>query len=258
MPFVLSGMSPSPPEGCERLGWDSNFFGLPIARVTRRRITRFELASVVNWAEDASVDCVYFLADAEDPESIRAAEGNGFSLTDVRVSLERSAPAPSGQAGDASLRLATLADIERLASIARVSHRNTRFHRDARFDPARADELYAVWIDRAVRGELANAVWVVDTGTGPAGYLAMSCEGERASIGLVAVDPSCRGRGLGERLVQRAMRWAAEEGAARISVITQGHHAPAVRFYERAGFEVQRVELWYHYWSRRPSTAGSQ
>ena len=137
-------MSRSAPSIWERLPWDSDFFGVAIARVPQPRATAGDLASAVRWADATATDCLYFLADADDPDSVRAAEENGFSLVDVRVTLERIV-APGATAGDdADVRLATLDDLPRLASIARTSHRNTRFHRDKHFDARRADEMYAV------------------------------------------------------------------------------------------------------------------
>ena len=189
---------------------------------------------------------------------MRAAEENGFSLVDVRVTLERGVPTAAAGEGDAGVRRATLADLPRLASIARRSHRTTRFHRDPLFDARRADEMYAVWIERAVRGELAHVVWVVDRGEGALGYVAASRDSAGSSIGLIAIDASCRGLGYGGRLVRTALRWATGEKLTRMSVITQGHDAASLRFYESSGFAAQRVQFWYRYSSRRRSTAGSQ
>jgi dTDP-4-amino-4,6-dideoxy-D-galactose acyltransferase len=257
MRSVHSAMSPSPPD-VYRLPWDSEFFGVAIARVTPSRIAAADLASVTRWADEAGIDCVYFLADPADRESVSGAEGSGFSLVDVRVTLGRDVSRGAGAVDDPAVRPARPEDTLALREIARVSHRTTRFHRDARFDPERADEMYAVWIERAVAGELAQAVWVVDAGFGPLGYVTASREGACAAIGLIAVEPGSRGRGYGERLVRAALTWAGEQNAARMSVVTQGHEAAAIRFYERSGFTTQHVQLWYHYWPRRRSTAGSQ
>jgi dTDP-4-amino-4,6-dideoxy-D-galactose acyltransferase len=250
MPFVHSGMSPSAPDTWERLPWDSAFFGIEIARFTETRATADDLASAIRRAGQRSIQCLYFLADADDPESVRAAEENGFRLVDVRVTLDRSVPADAAAAhADDGIRPATPTDVPRLISIARVSHRNTRFHRDVRFDAQRADELYAVWIERAVSGALAHAVWVVDAGAGPLGYLAASRDGTRSSISLVAIDSSHRGLGYGERLMRTALGWSGAQGLNRMTAVTQGHDAAAVRFYERSGFTVQQVQFWYHFWT---------
>ena len=251
--------------GWERRPWDSAFFGVAIAQIAAGRTTAGELAAAVAQANDASVECLCFLADADDQESVRAAEVNGFSLMDVRLTLEcavdatssalarrsreaKAALARRSREAKAAIRPAAPGDLPPLVALARTSHRNTRFHRDVRFDPARSDDLYAVWVERSVKGELADAVWVVDVDEAPSGYITASRGPAGASIGLVAVDEAYRGRGYGDQLLRTVLDWAAAQGIPRVSVVTQGRSAPAVRFYERAGFATSLIQLWYHRW----------
>lgn len=50
------------------------------------------------------------------------------------------------------------------------------------------------------------------------------------------VEPAARGRGLGRGLVERALAWASEQGAARVELwITETNQA-ALRLYESCGF----------------------
>jgi dTDP-4-amino-4,6-dideoxy-D-galactose acyltransferase len=253
-----------------RRPWDSEFFGVAIGQVGVSRVTAPDLAAIVDQARADAVECLYLLVDAADRDSIAAAEGSGFSLTDVRLTMGRSvnaggpAGAPAGAAAGArtaarsadAIRAARAGDIVPLKALARVRHRNTRFHRDRRFDPARSDEMYAVWIERSITGELADVVWVVDVDGAPRGYMTMVKReagaggvGEAAAvIGLVAVAEEYRGRGYGDRLMNAALEWSATQGLARACVVTQGTNPTSVRFYERAGFAVSRVELWYHRW----------
>ena len=231
--------------------WDSAFFGVSIAQIATNRSTPEELARAVRDADDASIDCLFFLADAGDSESLRGAEANGFALVDIRLTLECAVETASRKMEECgSIRPARLEDLPELMALARVNHRNTRFYRDRHFDRARCDELYAVWIERSVSGALAEIVWVVDVDAAPRGYLTLSGGSDAATIGLVAVDAAYRGRGYGDRLLHAAVRWASDRGLPRISVVTQGHSAAAVRFYQRAGFTASLVQLWYHRWLR--------
>lgn len=50
------------------------------------------------------------------------------------------------------------------------------------------------------------------------------------------VLPGHRGRGTGSLLVEHACRWAAAEGIARITLLTDGDNEGAHRFYESRGF----------------------
>lgn len=229
--------------------WDSGFFGRRLAQVTGHQATAPDLEAAIEQARAASVECLYFLADAADRDTVRAAEATGFSLVDVRLTLERIvANGGAASTPDAAIRPARLEDLPLLSALARTSHRNTRFHIDPHFDPQRSDEMYVVWIERSVRGELADAVFVADADGAARGYITVSGGDAASSIGLVAVEAAYRGRGLGDRLLRAAVQWTAARGLGRVSVVTQGRSAPSIRFYERAGFTTSLVQFWYHRW----------
>jgi len=72
---------------CERLEWDSDFFGRPIGRIRGNRADAARIAEAKLRAREQAIECLYFLA-AWDPPTIRAAEEHGFRLADIRVTLE--------------------------------------------------------------------------------------------------------------------------------------------------------------------------
>ena len=55
----------------------------------------------------------------------------------------------------------------------------------------------------------------------------------------VALDPACRGRGVGTRLLRAMLRLLADEGYPAVSLSVQKAN-PAVRLYRRLGFRVVR------------------
>ena len=93
----------------------------------------------------------------------------------------------------------------------------------------------------AVRDEVGKVIgfcWCVlyDPGTG--------LEGEVAEV---YVDAAHRGRGIGEALVDRAVRLFRERGVTLAYVWTRPDNEAAVRLYRSAGFEPNRqvVLTWY-------------
>lgn len=54
-----------------------------------------------------------------------------------------------------------------------------------------------------------------------------------------ALDPACRGRGVGTRLLRAMLRLLADEGYPAVSLSVQKAN-PAVRLYRRLGFQVVR------------------
>jgi ribosomal protein S18 acetylase RimI-like enzyme len=230
---------------CEYLEWDSQFFGLRICRFTQHRLTREASTAVRRWCESNRIDCLYFLADPGDGETASLAHGDRFQLVDVRVTLGcrpgHPEPAPA-------VRPFQPTDAARLRSIARVSHRHSRFYQDARFPKGRVDALYETWIDRSFSG-WADTVLVAESEGVPAGYV--SCHlapPSSGSIGLVAVAQDYQRRGLGRQLIDASLEYFRQHGVERATVVTQGRNIDSQRLYQRSGFLTQSVQLWYHCW----------
>ena len=67
-----------------------------------------------------------------------------------------------------------------------------------------------------------------------AGVAGLEIYGSNALLRSVAVVPSLRGQGLGQRLTQDRLKWAADHGIKRVYLLTMD----ARGYWERFGFEV--------------------
>jgi len=85
--------------------------------------------------------------------------------------------------------------------------------------------------------------WTVDGAL--SGVALLAFRGERAWIGGLGVVPEYRGRGFAQRYLDETLEIARASGAATVELEVLKHNAPAVRLYERAGFEtVDEVVVW--------------
>ena len=75
-------------EPCQFLQWDSDFFGFQIARVFDRHLSATDLGTIFTWCDANSVDCLYFLADSDDADTIRLVEEHSFHLVEIRITYE--------------------------------------------------------------------------------------------------------------------------------------------------------------------------
>jgi dTDP-4-amino-4,6-dideoxy-D-galactose acyltransferase len=265
---------------CEYLQWDSDFFGLRIARVNGNRLSPARAAAISEWCVSNRIDCLYFLADAGDQETVKLAERDGYGFVDVRVTLgqgsgargqgsvkgwqapglkhrsltpgpsEGSSPLATGPGHSPlatwSIRPSKPEDIPALRSLAGVSHRDTRFFFDPNFPRGRCVELYQTWIEKSCNG-YADAVLVAELDSSVVGYITCKLLGDgRGQIGLVGVGARVQGRGIGQGLVKAGLGWFAERGADQVIVVSQGRNISAQRLYQRCGFLTQSVQLWYH------------
>jgi dTDP-4-amino-4,6-dideoxy-D-galactose acyltransferase len=242
--------------------------------VRGNRLTRETLARIERWAARESVECLYFLADAADPETAPLAEEAGFRLVDVRMTLDLRLRSGGGGAGGGrasgggagasaagaapaeavAVRRAAAADVPELRRIAAASHHDSRFYHDPHFDRGRCDDLYSIWIENSC-GDPDGVVLVAaeawpEAGAGAIrGYItaSLAAEGE-GRIGLFAVAGTAQGQGIGGRLIAAALEWLEDRSTATISVVTQGRNVRAQRIYQQFGMRTRSLELWYHRW----------
>jgi GNAT superfamily N-acetyltransferase len=134
------------------------------------------------------------------------------------------------------IRLAGLDDIPQLAALL-----GELFAQEIEFTPDRARQveglgriiadasvgkiLVGIQAGRAVG--MVNLLYTVSTALG----------GRVAILEDMVVDPGARGRGLGSRLLDEAIRTCRADGCLRVTLLTDGDNSDAQRFYLRHGFE---------------------
>lgn len=243
-------------EPCEYLPWDSEFWGIPIARARGDSLTPESVAAIDHWCEERDIACLYFLATFDDSTTVRCAEDGRFHLVDARVTLGRT---PHGFdvtrttcSPGTVIRSAVERDVDMLRLIARKLYGETRFYFDPNFPDAKCQRLYERWIIESCRG-FADQVLIAAAGGSLVGYVTChmpSGDWGRGSIGLVGVAADARGRGVGRALLAHALGWFATQRVSHVSVSTQGRNIQAQAQYQRCGFVTESYQLWYHKWYR--------
>jgi ribosomal protein S18 acetylase RimI-like enzyme len=240
-------------ELCRYLDWDSDFFQRRIARLLPNQLVPGMLEQAQAWCRSQAIECLYFLAAGDHPSSLRLACQHGFTLVDTRLTLERMLSsenlAPEPQDADISVRVWQPGDIPVLSDIAAHSFTQTRFHNDPGFSKERAEALYRRWIETSCQGYAGQVLVAVDKGA-PAGFITLNTNAEQrlGSISLLGVSKTARQRGLGGLLVSSGLGWLAAQGAVRAAVVTQGANLAALRLYQRNGFSITDMSLWFHKW----------
>jgi len=201
---------------------------------------------MLDWCRRERIECLYFLADADDSSTQALLADAGFEHVDDRVTFERSLT-PDDESLLSDTRAAREADIPALREIARTAHIDTRFYADPHFARDRCDELYSTWIENSCRGG-ADHVLVAERDGRVVGYVALQGSGDIGQIGLIGVHAGHRHRGIGGDLVRGSLRWFAERSKAVVKVVTQGRNIPSQALYASAGFHVVSTAVWYHRW----------
>ena len=129
--------------------------------------------------------------------------------------------------------------------------------------PARADDLPALtrlevtclgddaWspglIAEGVSGSVPTVSWLAARLDGVVvGHAVTSCAGDVAELQRIAVDPSCRRRGIASSLLAAVVEQASGRGCDRLLLEVREDNAGALAFYTARGFvEVDRRPRYY-------------
>jgi dTDP-4-amino-4,6-dideoxy-D-galactose acyltransferase len=141
---------------------------------------------------------------------------------------------------------------KKLIDLAIESGIYSRFNVDPKIGRKKFEELYTRWIIKSVSKEIADDVLVYKIGGEIAGFVTVGQKNGRADIGIIAVDKSYRGKGIGKTLMKTAENFYFDK-LKLIQVVTQGHNLPAIKLYEGCEFKIEKVEFLYHLWNENES-----
>jgi ribosomal protein S18 acetylase RimI-like enzyme len=228
----------------EHQSWDSEHFGLPIARVGEPD-SAARLEQAVGLADEAGVRCLTALIDSGNTEAILASESLGFRCYDVRIELDREVPGELEDVG--GIRLASEADVQALEPLAGRAFLESRFYADPHFPEDSVRELYVAWLRRGSEAEDR----LVLTTDGRDGFVVchLDAEARLGTIELIAVDTRSEGVGYGGKLLRAAEKAFVDAGLDQARVVTQGRNISAQRLYQRHGYRTRGLALWLHRWA---------
>ncbi|WP_111672169.1 GNAT family N-acetyltransferase [Algoriphagus litoralis] len=118
----------------------------------------------------------------------------------------------------------------------------SRFKTDPRLRKNEFEQLYQLWIQKAIAGE--NILIAPEM----AGMITYDIQESNAQIGLIAVHPDHRRKSWGKKLLMAAEDEVLAQGAHTLLIPTQEANLPAVKLYTEMGYLLQERTYIYHYW----------
>ena len=135
-----------------------------------------------------------------------------------------------------------------LESLALLSGTHSRFRLDKGFDKADFYRLYAIWINRSLKKEIADSIFVVTESDKVMGMITLKLADKVAHIGLCAVSEAAQGKGYGSSLINACVNKMITKQITQLEVPTQMDNRSACRFYEKCGFSIKSITNTYHFW----------
>jgi len=240
---------------CRYLDWDSEFFRRRIARVNASRLTPDFIQAVLEWNRQQRIECLYFLAEADDPQTVWLAQEYQFNLVEIRFTLERSLKdwnpetRPRAADPDVLIRPVQVEDIPVLQDIARTSYVDSRYYFDRNFSEQDWQAYYATWVKKSCTGGADLALAAEKDGE-VIGYITglVDQENQTGVYELTGVRESARRSGVGQELFRSGLDWYVRQGVPGIWVATQGRNVTTQRMIQRHGFLTKSCQLYYHKW----------
>ena len=224
------------------LHWDSDFFGLRIAKAVVASEEDIVALSRQEGDLRNHFDLIYVFSEPsfEMPfENARLVDKKAvFSLGDFKH-YEVNPTITSWNFPIAS---------DALISLTLVSGKYSRFKLDDRFPDGSYERLYTRWIEQSVNKAMATNVFCYMADDAPRGLVTLDFHDGQGVIGLVAVDEDYQHRGIGKALIKHAISYVHELQGERLSVATQMDNEPACRLYSGCGFSLESVTKIWHWW----------
>jgi dTDP-4-amino-4,6-dideoxy-D-galactose acyltransferase len=233
---------------CEKLDWDTEFFGFGVGKVTTDHVYPETLDAIDDFCLENDIRVVFYLAESNNVQAVHNAEDAGYRLVDNRTTLDRELDRiPTMVDSPADYRSSTKEDITILRDIARDVFVYDRFHADPNFDDDLADEMRATWIENMC-GELGDRVIIAEVDGRVGGFIALEIDDGVGKIVLTGVDEFAQGDNIGSGLTISALQWFRNQGCETARVVTQSRNIPAQRIYQDLGFKTTESAFWLHKW----------
>jgi dTDP-4-amino-4,6-dideoxy-D-galactose acyltransferase len=126
---------------------------------------------------------------------------------------------------------------------------NSRFYFDKNFQEEQVDEMYQLWVEKAVLGTFDHECFCFFHLGKPIAFTTLRySSSEQAAFQLMGISESVRARGVSHRLVSQMCSHLLDKGVTTLSTVTQGRNYAALRCFQQAGFKTSNTSLWYHKW----------
>ena len=228
------------------LDWDSSFFNRRVGRITLNSLDILD--ELLSSAYQQQYNLVYISSALPISESFI----NNYSIIDVGGHISYQKQISSGS----SVALAHSEDISRykvdaiepeLLEIALVSGNLSRFNIDPLLPRRSFEALYKTWLENTLKDYPKSAVYLRYLDHNIAGLITSEIsDSSTCNIGLLAVSPASRGRGIATSLIKYVEHTAIRANVHSIEVKTQLINTSARALYIKNAFIERDRSYLYH------------
>ncbi len=230
--------------------WDSNFFGIRVASLQVSEADDLSNFEEKYANEIKAYDLIYIFAEKPLRAEITGKTQGRVSLVDEKVTFHKTLRKKFPKE-DFIVPYNEHFRKEDIIKIGIQSGTQSRFKIDPQISEEKFEELYRLWMEKSLQGELADLVLVCREEEENRGIITLGINEDQGFVGLFAVKEQFRGRGYGSLLLQATENWLLDQKVNQLEIVTQGFSKLSVDFYKKSGFEIKKTQYVYHYWSQK-------
>ncbi|MBI5803873.1 GNAT family N-acetyltransferase [Candidatus Pacearchaeota archaeon] len=242
-----------------KLDWDTDIFGFNCSSLdylifedpSHEEAFDSLTEQANDWARDNAIKFMVAKFHPSEKKLIEMTERQCFKKIEELVTLRNYLN--NLQEEETNVRKFKKEETDAIGKISQSSFTHTRFMKDTNFEKEKARELKYRWAVNCCNGR-ADDVLVAEVSGDLAGFI--TCNADEipgtdtryGDIQLIAVSENYRGKGIGDKLVKSALRWFREKNCEFVDVSTQSDNSPAIKLYEKNGFQHSHSQITMHKW----------
>lgn len=225
------------------MSWDSHCFGYKVGEIIA---SAADLEQSLEQAYQENYKLLYLKTQPENQIINDLAQKLQGILVDEKITFSQATPENVPDSKATLYQADTMHP--QLLNLALQSGEYSRFRVDKNFKNKEYEKLYTAWIENSIRKEIAQEVIIYKKEIEIVGLLTLSICQPKARVGLLSVDRQHQQQGIGKNLIYKAFEIAKKAQATDLEIVMQKANTKACLFYERVGFEIEKIENIYHFW----------
>lgn len=229
------------------LNWDSNFFGFKVAEIEENFLSQGNDQILQKLAQEEDVSLVYYSTH----QPLKEIENSfySFTLVNKRVPIFKKLSGKPSIHPKISFFQGSSPETELFEMVLRAGV-YSRFRMDPNIPKEKSDELYRIWLIKSIEGKLASKVLVYREAGKIVGFATLVIEQPIGKAPLFAVSRKFEGKGVSFALMNAVDAVFLDHGCTCYESATQYENRPALKIFERHGFELKPLNYVYHLWKK--------